>query len=829
MYFDYMLFTVGAIFIVIALGLLIYLLTSYKRSRVYAEVLRHETEMTDTLTSTLTSTITSSTAKLTSTAYTSTITGTATSSSMKSYPDITEDIEETAHQTGITEHLRIGRNISSTGYSVEGAFDPSVIAGTYSVEREIGGGNMSRTFEVRNVKLGNPWFLKFISSKDGRLANEENILKQLNHISLPKIIDVIHRDEGTYLIETLVEGVSLDKLLRKSLEINHFVLVDWFEQMAHVLHYLHSMKPSPILHLDLKPGNIMVTHGNRLVLVDFGISRSIEESGLGAITAKYAAPEQFGRSISGKHAQLAKMRFGDIAANVGSWRIDTRTDIYSLGAIMFELATGQPPTHLNHKILKEYVSHELCEIIQRCIAVNPSERYDSVATLQEDLRALKGSKIKMARILLGRKIATFAACLAIVLSAGSFLWGYTVFAVENAATLTLRPDVLTLSIQQSGTLEIERYMADGSPMQFDISRIIWDFPGDDIARIDGTRITGLNIGETFLSGRYRNREIGLHIRVVEPLYDMIEISQKFRLGRMVSIFAGSLSGQESIDGSLTAMDFFSPESIAATADGTLYITDAGIVRRLRGSSIETITLSPHYISAARIRSHDNSIYILTDPWQEDDGYFYAIARIDVNGNTDKLITLDAERTAVEDFIFSQDGTLYFIERNAGLDTVFLHSLTRGGTYLTAAVLPAGSSSLAKSEDDILYIGNAESGVIYVYYQEELRYFAGIEGERGFIDGFSARLYFPQRLQYNDGHLYVWDFNTLRRIEAFGPVAGDTITLAGMANPEYAHEPSDISVAAEDIVLPHGRMMDFIVTADGILLTDHKRGVVWLIT
>jgi hypothetical protein len=116
----------------------------------------------------------------------------------------------------------------------------------------------------------------------------------------------------------------------------------------------------------------------------------------------------------------------------------------------------------------------------------------------------------------------------------------------------------------------------------------------------------------------------------------------------------------------------------------------------------------------------------------------------------------------------------------------------------------------------------------VYYEEELRYFAGIEDDRAFIDGFSSRFYSPQRLEYFDGYLYVWDFNTLRQIEAPGPVAGDTITIAGIADPEYSSQSGSSLFAAEEIVFPHGRMMDFIVTESGILLTDHKSGVVWLI-
>jgi hypothetical protein len=432
----------------------------------------------------------------------------------------------------------------------------------------------------------------------------------------------------------------------------------------------------------------------------------------------------------------------------------------------------------------------------------------------------------MARTLFLRKVAKFVACLAIFVSFGSFFWGYTVFATETSATLSLHPDVLTLSLQQSATLDIERYMADGSPARFDINRVVWDFAGDDVARIDGTIVTGLNLGETFVSGHYRNRNITLHVRVIEPIDDLIDVSQKFQTGRTVSVFAGTFTGRESIDGDLRSMDFFSPESIAVSDNGVLFITDAGFIRRIKDTSAETIDISPAHISAARVGTHGNNLYILTDPWQDEDDYVFAIARIDDNGNAEKLITFSALHSAVEDFTFSQDGTLYFVERNEGLGGVFLHTLTTYGSYLTPEKLPQGSSSLAINDEGIIYIGNIELGVIYAYYQGELRYFAGLEGDRAFIDGFSSRLYLPQRLEYSDGYLYVWDFNTLRRIEAFGPVAGDTITIAGIASPIYNSQSGGFLFAAEDIVFPHGRMMDFIVVESGILLTDHKCGVVW---
>ena len=100
------------------------------------------------------------------------------------------------------------------------------------------------------------------------------------------------------------------------------------------------------------------------------------------------------------------------------------------------------------------------------------------------------------------------------------------------------------------------------------------------------------------------------------------------------------------------------------------------------------------------------------------------------------------------------------------------------------------------------------------------------GERAFIDGPAPLFYRPTRIRYNDGGLYVWDFNVLRRLDVEGGAARGSTTVAGMANPVYdmrfaRSEPS------ERIVLPFSHLTDFIHREDGIMISDPKRGVIWL--
>ena len=829
-YPDTILFFVGGLFALSTIIFFTYLLVSRRRSLIYTEVLRQETEVFDAITVTLSQTTQNSTFAL-STAYSNSQFGSYEATEGLHHQGATLSTSPNAAgdsgTVAVWNDSSIGAQWSPRSASdAEYAFNPNVIADSYDIVSEVGGGAMSRTFVVRSKKLGNLWFLKFVSRKDGRLMGEENILKLLNHMSLPRIIDVYHRSEGVYLIVTLIEGVALNKLCDKRMKLGQYVLTDWFEQIAQTLNYLHTMQPTPLLHLDLKPGNIMITHDNRLMLVDFGISRRFGEGASGAVTAAYAAPEQFGGRTPSKLERHFNTRFGIDPAYSASWQVDARTDLYSLGVIMFELATGQAPVQENLKILQNHVSSELCAIILKCLAVNPRSRYQSAAQLLEDLRKTRGSNIKMARAIVMRKIAKVAVFFTLLASAASFVVGYNVYAVENGATLSSEPDIVTVSLHQSTAFTIERTMPNGRVIHLDNAQIRWEASAEGVAQIDGGRVVGLNTGETVFTGNHRNGEVSLHVRVVEPIDGLIEISQRFRVGRYVSVFAGT-TDRDRVDGSLASMNFFSPESIVSAEDGTIYFTDAGILRTIRNGVAETIQIYPNYIRADMVRLSGDDVYILSSPWQDDNDYFFAIAPIR-NGQAQKWLTMDARRTAIKDFAFSDDGTMYYIEHNAGLGIVLLNSFDFLRNFSSIARLPQGSSSLALSPDGTIFIGNADEGVIYVLHDGELRYFAGIAGERGFIDGSSPRFYMPQRLEYRAGYLYVWDFNTLRRIEVRGAVAVDTISIAGIASPVYDREIGGTSFAAENIVLPHGRMMDFTVTDEGVILTDHKRGVMWVV-
>lgn len=814
MYTDTILFIVGGVCALIAISLGIYIIISTRQSRSYQAILQQETEIFDALT----------------------IAATFTANTRVSVPSLnaTESLSniETTPEDRTSLILDYDRTEFSSEQTDGGVtdFDDSALEGRYKIISEIHGGGMSRIFLAESVKLGNHWIVKFISNQTGQLANEENILKLLNHISLPKIIDIFHDDKGIYIIESYIEGISLDKVMESGQKINQVITLDWAEQLAQVLNYLHKMEPHPIYHYDLKPSNIMVTHDNRLVLIDFGISKRFGEDNTDTVgvTYKYAAPEQLKHRIPERHMPIIESRFGELPADRLYWNSDARTDIYSLGVILFEIAVGQIPSNQTKNMLKDVVSHEMYNIINKCLALNPDERYQSASELLLDLQKNKGSKVKMARTLFMRKFAIVSSTLMIIISGGTLAGGYYVYGQENAALLGVDPEIMIVSYQQSSELKVEKEMPNGNITLLENSEIRWSFSEDNIAHIDGNRIAGMNLGKTELFGKYRNKGISLKVKVVEPMDGMVNISHRYESGHYVELFAGTID-REHKDGTLEDAEFVSPESIAIAEDGAIYVVDSGLLRKIKDGKAESISFEPEFLTPHIVRCYKNDVYVLTNAWEEDDGAYYGIIKLTEDG-AEGLYMADAKFTNVEDFTFCSDGLLYFIDRNEGVGSVSLKmiNLTDVEDIITLCDLPKGTSTLTMDHKGSVYLANPETGAIQVYKDGKLEYFAGVEKEKAFIDGTAPLFYMPQKIKYSDDFLYVWDFNILRRISIKEGVAVDCITIAGEASPTFELDIVETEQSAEEIVLPNSKLMDFIMIDKSILLTDSKRGVIWRI-
>lgn len=249
-----------------------------------------------------------------------------------------------------------------------------IIDGKYEVLREIGKGGMSVVYLAMDRRLNKQWAVKeFRKDKNDQakqvalkaLLDEANLMKKLDHPTLPRIVDIIDDNQNVYVIMDYIEGESLNKVLDAYGAQPQEAVIEWAKQLSDVLTYLHNQTP-PVIYRDMKPANIMLKPDGTIRLIDFGIAREYKEGKDGdteAIgTRGYAAPEQFG----------------------GKGQTDARTDIYSLGVTLYHLVTGKNPAEPPYEIYpirhwNPALSSGLEWLIQKCTQLNPIDRFQSCA------------------------------------------------------------------------------------------------------------------------------------------------------------------------------------------------------------------------------------------------------------------------------------------------------------------------------------------------------------------------------------------------------------------------------------------------------------------
>lgn len=252
----------------------------------------------------------------------------------------------------------------------------TIIEGKYEVLKLIGKGGMSKVYLAMDKNLNKQWAIKEIERKAYDKNNEvvvasamaeANMMKKLDYPSLPRIVDIIEKENVIYVVMDYIEGETLSSVLSKEGAQPQEVVIEWAKELCRVLDYLHTQNP-PIIYRDMKPANIMLQPNGNIKLIDFGIAREYKEQNLADTvslgTKGYAAPEQFG----------------------GKGQTDARTDVYCLGVTLYHLLTGQNPCEPPYEIYpirywNPQLSSGLEAIIQKCTQLNPEDRYQSCAEL----------------------------------------------------------------------------------------------------------------------------------------------------------------------------------------------------------------------------------------------------------------------------------------------------------------------------------------------------------------------------------------------------------------------------------------------------------------
>ena len=280
-------------------------------------------------------------------------------------------------------------------------------SGRYEIRSLIGRGGMAEVHQAYDTLLSRIVAIKMLRvdlAKDSvflaRFRREALASASLNHENIVQVYDTgeqtVTTPEGTevhvpYIVMELVEGHTVHQLLTdgQPVPINEAV-----EIMSGVLNALEYSHKRGLVHRDIKPGNVMLTNSGKIKVMDFGIARALEDSGqtmtsTDAVvgTAQYLSPEQ-----------------------ARGETVDTRSDLYSCGCMLFELLTGRAPFKGDSAVSVAYqhvaempplpssiaadISPELDRMVMKSLAKRPEERYQDAASMRSDMvRAAAGAAI----------------------------------------------------------------------------------------------------------------------------------------------------------------------------------------------------------------------------------------------------------------------------------------------------------------------------------------------------------------------------------------------------------------------------------------------------
>lgn len=263
----------------------------------------------------------------------------------------------------------------------------STFAGRYQIIEELGKGGMGRVYKVHDTKIKEKIALKLIKpeiTKDKktieRFSNELKLARKIRHKNICQMFD-LGEERGTHFITMeFVPGQDLKGLTRQTGQLAVGTTISIAQQICDGLTEAHKLG---VVHRDLKPSNIMIDKEGDVRIMDFGIARSLKAKGITGTgmmigTPEYMSPEQ----VEGKE-------------------VDQRSDIYSLGVILYEMLTGQVPFEgdtpfsvamkhkteapLNPRKVNAQIPENLSSLVLRCLKKDKEKRYQSPGEVKSEL------------------------------------------------------------------------------------------------------------------------------------------------------------------------------------------------------------------------------------------------------------------------------------------------------------------------------------------------------------------------------------------------------------------------------------------------------------
>jgi len=270
----------------------------------------------------------------------------------------------------------------------------------YRIAAQLGSGGMGVVYRAEDLRLGREVALKFVSddlTHDGqavrRLRSEARAASALNHANICTIYDIDEADGHPFIVMELMKGRSLrDALAAGHLKIH--LIVDIGIETADALQAAHSQG---IVHRDIKPGNIFLTERGHVKILDFGLAKLTGHAGDAGSTVSTEDNTIAGITLGTVHYMSPEQASGE--------ELDGRTDLFSLGVVLYECATGRHPfpgktsavileailnrAPLAPVTLNPELPIRLQDVINNCLEKDRELRYQSAADLRADLKRVR--------------------------------------------------------------------------------------------------------------------------------------------------------------------------------------------------------------------------------------------------------------------------------------------------------------------------------------------------------------------------------------------------------------------------------------------------------